>query len=286
MAEVTLDTLYQQCVERFVDAVHKRFMASNRLADRWPEFETHLRARAAQQQGAYTAKFSEYERHSVLQGEINKQLTDMLEADELYRELMAPEAAKNTLHDIIARLDYDIWFVKFYRLRTKVDIYVMEAETDDFLTEEDRRTYERFRARQRAMRNPIYWRGAGAVLIEPTENPVALSYLRDSETVLQTRHAAALQATFERLKHDAHGLLLNDTSRLDFFKCMVDAVKPVLDHNPDAEERELVLPALKALQQLLEDWNRRRYHLETLNVVDPDKLLEVTRRGKREAVAS
>lgn len=189
-------------------------------------------------------------------------------------------AEMKKLNDIVARLDYDMWFIKFYRLRAKLDLYVMQAETDDFLTEEDRSTYERFTARQRAQRNPIYWRGAGGVLLEPTEDPGKLSYLRQSETALMTPHAAAVQATIQRLTHDSNGVPVSEERRVEFFKRIVLAVKEVLDANADADERELVLGVLTRIQQLLAEWSRRFYHPETLNVVDPDKLLELTGRAQ------
>ncbi|MEZ2742439.1 hypothetical protein ACBP93_07365 [Paenalcaligenes hominis] len=199
----------------------------------------------------------------------------MLEQDGFYQVLMAVEKRKERLSDIIAKLDYDIWFVRFFRLRTKVIIYLLEAEQDDFLKEEDRHMYERFRNRQRAQRNPIYWRGAGTVIMEPTEDVVALRYLRDSDTVIMTRHAGALHATFERLKHDAHGIL-NYFNKQEFFGRLGTSVREVIDRNPEAEEQELVLAALRGIKQLLAEWSRRYLHSGTLNVVDEEKLMKLT----------
>lgn len=192
-----------------------------------------------------------------------------------YQVLMAVEKRKERLSDIIAKLDYDIWYVRFFRLRAQVIIYLLEAEQDDFLKEEDRHMYERFRNRQRAQRNPIYWRGAGTVIMEPTEDVVALRYLRDSDTVIMTRHAGALHATFERLKHDAHGIL-NYFNKQEFFGRLGTSVKDVIDRNPEAEEQELVLAALRGIKQLLAEWAKRYLHSGTLNVVDEGKLMKLT----------
>ena len=275
MPETSLVALYARTLNRFLHLVHQRFTASNRLADHWGQFEFHFREIAEQHRSAILAELTLFERHSKLRVTITERLSELLEQDGFYQVLMAVEKRKERLSDIIAKLDYDMWFVRFFRLRTKVIIYLLEAEQDDFLKEEDRHIYERFRNRQRAQRNPVYWRGAGTVIMEPTEDVVALRYLRDSDTAIMTRHAGALHATFERLKHDAHGIL-NYFNKLEFFGCLGTSVKEVIDRNPEAEEQELVLAALRGIKQLLAEWSRRYLHSETLNVVDEEKLMKLT----------
>ena len=206
---------------------------------------------------------------------ITKRLSELLEEDGFYQVLMAVEKRKERLSDIIAKLDYDLWYVKFLRLRAQIIIYLLEAEQDDFLKEEDRHMYERFRNRQRAQRNPIYWRGAGTVIMEPTQDVVALRYLRDSDSVIMTRHAGALHATFERLKHDAYGIL-NYFNKHEFYGRLGSSVKGVIDGNPEADEQELVLAALRGTKQLLAEWTGRFFHPGTLNVVDEEKLMNLT----------
>lgn len=275
MPDKNLVALYKQAVDRFVNAIHRQFKTSNRLADHWVQFASHFREIAEQNRVEIISELNPYDRHSKLRVTITERLSELLEDDGFYQVLMAVEKRKERLSDIIAKLDYDIWFVRFFRLRAKVIIYLLEAEQDDFLKEEDRHMYERFRNRQRAQRNPIYWLGAGTVIMEPTEDVVALRYLRDSDTVIMTRHAGALHATFERLKHDAHGIL-NYFNKLEFFGCLGTSVKDVIERNPEAEEQELVLAALRGIKQLLAEWSRRYLHSETLNVVDEEKLMKLT----------
>ncbi|ATH99124.1 hypothetical protein [Alcaligenes faecalis] len=275
MPDKNLVALYKQAVDRFVNAIHRQFKTSNRLADHWGHFESHFREIAEQNRVEIISELNLYDRHSKLRVKITERLSELLEDDGFYQVLMAVEKRKERLSDIIAKLDYDIWFVRFFRLRTNVIIYLLEAEQDDFLKEEDRHTYERFRNRQRAHRNPIYWRGAGTVIMEPTEDVVALRYLRDSDTAIMTRHAGALHATFERLKNDAHGIL-NYFNKLEFFGCLGTSVKDVIDRNPEADEQELVLAALRGIKQLLAEWSRRYLHPGTLNVVDEEKLMKLT----------
>lgn len=275
MPDKNLVALYRQTVDRFVNAIHEQFKTSNRLADHWVQFESHLREIAEQNRAGIISELNPYDRHSKLRVTITERLSELLEDDGFYQVLMAVEKRKERLSEIISKLDYDIWYVGFFRLRTKVIIYLLEAEQDDFLKEEDRHMYERFRNRQRAQRNPIYWRGAGTVIMEPTEDVMALRYLRDSDTAIMTRHAGALHATFERLKHDAHGIL-NYFNKLEFFGCLGTSVKDVIDRNPEAEEQELVLAALRGIKQLLAEWSRRYLHSETLNVVDEEKLMKLT----------
>lgn len=252
MPDKDLVALYMKTVDRFLNIVQKQFLVSNRLADHWVQFESHFRETAEQNRVEIISELNPYDRHSKLRVTITERLSD-----------------------IIAKLDYDIWFVRFFRLRAQIIIYLLEAEQDDFLKEEDRHMYERFRNRQRAMRNPIYWRGAGTVIMEPTEDVVALRYLRNSDTVVMTRHAGALHATFERLKHDAHGIL-NYFNKHEFFGRLGTSVREVIDRNPEAEEQELVLAALRAIKQLLAEWAKRYLHSETLNVVDEEKLMKLT----------
>ena len=275
MPDKNLVALYKQAVDRFVNAIHRQFKTSNRLADHWGHFESHFREIAEQNRAEIISELNPYDRHSQLRLTITEKLSELLEQDGFYQVLMAVERRKERLSDIIAKLDYDIWFVRFFRLRAQVIIYQLEAEQDDFLKEEDRHMYERFRNRQRAQRNPIYWRGAGTVIMEPTEDVVALRYLRDSDTAIMTRHAGALHATFERLKHDAHGIL-NYFNKHEFFGRLGSSVKDVIDRNSEAEEQELVLAALRGIKQLLAEWSRRYLHSETLNVVDEEKLMKLT----------
>jgi len=275
MPDKDLVALYMKTVDRFLNIVQKQFLVSNRLADHWVQFESHFRETAEQNRVEIISELNPYDRHSKLRVTITERLSELLEDDGFYQVLMAVEKRKGRLSDIIAKLDYDIWYVRFFRLRAHVIIYLLEAEQDDFLKEEDRHMYERFRNRQRAMRNPIYWRGAGTVIMEPTEDVVALRYLRDSDTVVMTRHAGALHATFERLKHDAHGIL-NYFNKHEFFGRLGSSVKDVIDRNPEAEEQELVLAALRGIKQLLAEWSRRYLHSETLNVVDEEKLMKLT----------
>lgn len=275
MPDKNLVALYGQTVNRFMNAVHKQFKTSNRLADHWGQFESHFREIAEQHRSDIISSLNLYERHSALRLTITEKLAELLENDGFYQVLMAVEKRKERLSDIIAKLDYDIWYVRFFRLRAQVIIYLLEAEQDDFLKEEDRHMYERFRNRQRAQRNPIYWRGAGTVIMEPTEDVVALRYLRDSDTVIMTRHAGALHATFERLKHDAHGIL-NYFNKHEFFGRLGSSVKDVIDRNPEAVEQELVLAALKGVKHLLAEWTGRFFHPGTLNVVDEGKLMKLT----------
>lgn len=275
MPDKNLVALYKQAVDRLVNAIHRQFKTSNRLADHWGHFESHFREIAEQNRVEIISELNLYDRHSKLRVTITERLSELLEDDGFYQVLMAVEKRKGRLSDIIAKLDYDIWYVRFFRLRAQVIIYLLEAEQDDFLKEEDRHMYERFRNRQRAQRNPIYWRGAGTVIMEPTEDVVALRYLRDSDTVVMTRHAGALHATFERLKHDAHGIL-NYFNKLEFFGCLGTSVKDVIDRNPEADEQELVLAALRGIKQLLAEWSRRYLHPGTLNVVDEEKLMKLT----------
>src|SRR5690606_1392641 len=262
-------------VDRFVNAAHKQFKTSNRLADHWEQFESHFRETAELHQSAILSELTLYERHSKLRLKITKRLSELLEADVFYQVLMAVEKRKERLSDIIAKLDYDLWYMRFFRLRAQVIIYLLEAEQDGFLKEEDRHMYERFRNRQRAQRNPICWRGAGTVIMEPTQDVVALRYLRDSDTVVMTRHAGALHATFERLKADAHGIL-NYFNKHEFFGRLGSSVKDVIDRNPEANEQELVLAALGGIKQLLSEWSGRYLHSGTLNVVDEGKLMKLT----------
>lgn len=275
MPDKDLVALYRQTVDRFVNAVHKQFKTSNRLADHWTEFETHFREVAEKNRAEIICALKLYERHSKLRVTIAKKLTELLEQDGFYQVLMAVEKRKERLSNIIAKLNYDLWYVKFFRLRAQVIIYLLEAEQDDFLKEEDRHMYERFRNRQRAQRNPIYWRGAGTVIMEPTQDVVALRYLRDSDTVIMTRHAGALHATFERLKHDAYGIL-NYANKHEFYGRLASSVKCVIDGNPEAGEQELVLAALRGIKQLLGEWTGRFFHPGTLNVVDEGKLMKLT----------
>lgn len=104
---------------------------------------------------------------------------------------------------------------------------------------------------------------------------MALRYLRDSDTVVMTRHDGALHGTFERLKHDAHGIL-NYFNKHEFFGRLETSVKEVIERNPEAEEQELVLAALRGIKQLLSEWSRRYLHSGTLNVVDEEKLMKLT----------
>lgn len=265
MPDKNLVALYKQAVDRFVNAIHRQFKTSNRLADHWGHFESHFREIAEQNRVEIISELNLYDRHSKLRVKITERLSELLEDDSFYQVLMAVEKRKERLSDIIAKLDYDIWFVRFFRLRTNVIIYLLEAEQDDFLKEEDRHMYERFRNRQRAQRNPIYWRGAGTVIMEPTEDVVALRYLRDSDTVIMTRHAGALHATFERLKHDAHGIL-NYFNKQEFFGRLGTSVKDAIDRNPEADEQELVLAALRGIKQLLAEWSRRYLHPGTSKI--------------------
>lgn len=275
MPDKDLVALYRAAVDRFVNAVHKQFKTSNRLADHWKQFESHFREIAEEHRSAILSVLNLYERHSKLRLKIAKWLSELLEQDGFYQVLMAVEKRKERLSDIIAKLDYDLWCVKFFRLRAQVIIYLLEAEQDDFLKEEDRHMYERFRNRQRAQRNPIYWRGAGTVIMEPTQDVVALRYLRDSDSVIMTRHAGALHATFERLKHDAHGIL-NYFNKHEFYGRLGSSVKGVIDGNPEADEQELILAALRGIKQLLAEWTGRYFHPGTLNVVDEEKLMKLT----------
>lgn len=275
MPDKDIVALYRQTVDRFVNATHKQFKTSNRLADHWEQFESHFRETAEEHRSAILSELTLYERHSKLRVTITKRLSELLEEDVFYQVLMAVEKRKERLSDIIAKLDYDLWYVKFFRLRAQVIIYLLEAEQDDFLKEEDRHMYERFRNRQRAQRNPIYWRGAGTVIMEPTQDVVALRYLRDSDSVIMTRHAGALHATFERLKHDACGIL-NYANKHEFYGRLASSVKCVIDGDPEAGEQELVLAALRGIKQLLAEWTPRFFHPGTLNVVDEEKLLRLT----------
>ena len=275
MPDKNLVALYKQAVDRFVNAIHRQFKTSNRLADHWGQFETHFREIAEQHRSAILAELALFERHLKLRLTITEKLDELLEQDGFYQVLMAVEKRKERLSDIIAKLDYDIWYVGFFRLRAQIIIYLLEAEQDDFLKEEDRHMYERFRNRQRAQRNAIYWRGAGTVIMEPTEDVVALRYLRGSDTVIMTRHAGALHATFERLKHDAHGIL-NYFNKREFFGRLGTSVREVIDRNPEAEEQELVLAALGGIKQLLSEWSGRYLLSGTLNVVDEGKLMKLT----------
>ena len=250
MPDKNLVALYKQAVDRFVNAIHRQFKTSNRLADHWGHFESYFREIAEQNRVEIISELNLYDRHSKLRVKITERLSELLEDDGFYQVLMAVEKRKERLSDIIAKLDYDIWYVRFFRLRAQIIIYLLEAEQDDFLKEEDRHMYERFRNRQRAQRNAIYWRGAGTVIMEPTEDVVALRYLRGSDTVIMTRHAGALHATFERLKHDAHGIL-NYFNKREFFGRLGTSVREVIDRNPEAEEQELVLAALGGIRQLL-----------------------------------
>jgi hypothetical protein len=274
MQEDRLVALYARTLDGFLRRLHQRFMESNRLSDRWEEFESHFRALAERHRGELLGLPSSHERHSVLKVKITKRLFDLLEEDALYQALMAGERSKDRLRDAVARLDYDIWNVRLLRLRMKVMIYLLEAETDDFLKEEDRYLYERFRNRQRAQRNPIYWRGAGMALMEPTDDMAALRYLRDTDTALMTRHAGALHTTFDRLRNDAHGLL-NYFNRQEFYGCLGRSAKAVLDRDAEAGERDLILAVLAGVSQLLSGWTEHYFLPGTLNVVDEEKLKEM-----------
>lgn len=276
MTDKQLVALYDQTLYDFLNIVERKFMESNLLADEWHEFEDRFRERAAQRWQALQAQLTPFERHATLRKHITDALSQLLDDDPLYQKAMAMSARKARIKDAIARLDYDVWFLRNKRLHLQLQVYAMEAECDDFLTETDRQLHERFRNRQRARRNPIYWRGGGIAIMEPTDDPVALGYLRDSETVIMTRHAGALYATFEKISHSAYGVL-NHLNRPTFFQSMGRPVKAVLDANPEATEYELIRAALGGARSLLEEWAQTRLHTETLNVVDEGKLREVMR---------
>lgn len=271
MTDNNVADLYQRTLDQFLRSVHQQFQASNRLANEWEEFEDEFRRKAAQHWPALSAQLTAHERHSTLRNKIQAALTELLDDDPHFQEAVAAAQNKARVAEAVAKLDDDIWFMRLARLLLQLRIYLMEAETDDFLTESDRMLHERFRNRTRMPRNPIHWRGGGAVVIEPTDDPVALSYLRDSETVIMTRHAGGLAAAFARLKGEAHGLL-NYFNKHEFYQKMALSAKSVLDAEPDASERELVLAMLRAATEVLSSWERDRYKAGALNVVDAEKL--------------
>lgn|SRR5690554_2652173 len=260
MTDLSLNALFQRSLEDFMRAVQTQFMESNRTADQWDEFESQFRDAAEQHWPEISARLTPYERHTDLRDQITKELFQLVDQNPIYQDAMAAQRQKQALVDELEKVEYDIWCLRLTQLRLKIRVYLMEVESDDFLTEEDRLLHERFRARRRAQRNPIYWRGANVVIMEPTDDVVKLGYVRDDDIPVMTRHAGALHATFERLKYDAYGLL-NYFHKREFFAALAESARSTLEQNPQAGEKDLIRAALQSVQTLLEKWEQR--HRET-----------------------
>lgn len=85
MPDKDIVALYRQTVDRFVNATHKQFKTSNRLADHWEQFESHFRETAEEHRSAILSELTLYERHSKLRVTITKRLSELLEEDVFYQ---------------------------------------------------------------------------------------------------------------------------------------------------------------------------------------------------------